>query len=42
VTVPVVWLDAASALAVFDEPVDGIRYGASVGYLACLAVSRAI
>ena len=36
-TVPVVWLDAASALAVFDEPVDGIRYGASVGYLACLA-----
>jgi len=37
VTVPVVWLDAASALAVFDEPVDGIRYGASVGYLACLA-----
>jgi len=36
-TVPVVWLDAASALAVFHEPVDGIRYGASVGYLARLA-----
>jgi SNF2 family DNA or RNA helicase len=36
-TVPVVWMDAASALAVFDEPVDGVRYGASVGGLAGLA-----
>jgi SNF2 family DNA or RNA helicase len=36
-TVPVVWLDAAAALAVFDEPVDGVRYGASIGYLARLA-----
>jgi SNF2 family DNA or RNA helicase len=36
-TVPVVSMDAASALAVFDEPVEGIRYGASVSYLARLA-----
>ncbi|MEN3359191.1 MAG: hypothetical protein V7637_3173 [Mycobacteriales bacterium] len=36
-TVPVVWLDAAAALAVFEEPVGGVRYAASVGYLARLA-----
>jgi SNF2 family DNA or RNA helicase len=36
-TVPVVWLDAAAALSVFDEPVSGVRYGASVGHLARLA-----
>jgi SNF2 family DNA or RNA helicase len=36
-TVPVVQLDAAAALAAFDEPAADIRYGASVGYLAELA-----
>src|SRR5215211_6266765 len=36
-TVPVVFLDAVAALAVFDEPVDGVRYGASIGYLAGVA-----
>jgi SNF2 family DNA or RNA helicase len=36
-TVPVVALDAATALAAIDEPVADIRYGASVGYLAELA-----
>jgi SNF2 family DNA or RNA helicase len=30
-------LDPASVAAVFDEPVDGIRYGASVAYFAELA-----
>ncbi|MDT5131595.1 MAG: hypothetical protein QOE41_906 [Mycobacterium sp.] len=35
--VPVVQLDAGAALAAIDEPVAGIRYGASVGYLAELA-----
>ena len=35
--VPVVSMDPGSALAVFDEPVEGIRYGASVAYLADLA-----
>ena len=36
-TVPVVSMDAASARAVFDEPAEGVRYGASVSYLARLA-----
>ena len=36
-TVPVVQLDAGAALAAIDEPVENIRYGASVGYLAELA-----
>ncbi len=36
-TVPVVSMDPASALAVFDEPVEDIRYGASVAYFAELA-----
>lgn len=36
-TVPVVQLDAEDALAVIDEPVADIRYGASVGYFAELA-----
>ena len=36
-TVPVVQLDAGTALAAIDEPVADIRYGASVGYLAELA-----
>jgi SNF2 family DNA or RNA helicase len=37
-SVPVVQLDAGAALAVIDEPVADIRYGASVGYLAELAM----
>ena len=36
-TVPVVSLDPASMATVFDEPVDDIRYGASVAYFADLA-----
>ena len=36
-TVPVVQLDAAAALAAFEEPATDIRYGASIGYLAELA-----
>ncbi|HEY6421736.1 MAG TPA: DEAD/DEAH box helicase [Pseudonocardiaceae bacterium] len=36
-TVPVVSLDAASALTALDEPVADVRYGASLGYLADLA-----
>ena len=36
-TVPVVQLDAGAALAAIDEPVENIRYGASVGYVAELA-----
>ena len=36
-TVPVVQLDAAAAVAAFDERVGDIRYGASVDYLAELA-----
>lgn len=33
-TVPVVALDATSALALIDEPATEVRYGASIGYLA--------
>ena len=33
-TVPVVTLDAAAALTALSERVPGIRYGASLGYLA--------
>src|SRR5262249_43138394 len=36
-TVPVVTLDAAAALAALSERVPGIRYGASLGYLADVA-----
>jgi SNF2 family DNA or RNA helicase len=36
-TVPVVSLSAGSALAALEEPVAGVRYGASVAYLAELA-----
>lgn len=36
-TVPVVQLDAGSALAAIEGPVADIRYGASVGYLAEVA-----
>jgi SNF2 family DNA or RNA helicase len=36
-TVPVVSLDPASVSAVFDEPVEDVRYGASVAYFAGLA-----
>lgn len=36
-TVPVVQLDTAAALTLLDEPVAGIRHGASLGYLAELA-----
>jgi SNF2 family DNA or RNA helicase len=36
-TVPVVQLDPGAALAMIDEPVAGVRYGASVGYFAELA-----
>jgi SNF2 family DNA or RNA helicase len=36
-TVPVVSLDAASALTVLDEPVPNVRRGASIEYLAELA-----
>ena len=36
-TVPVVCLDAASALTVLNEPVADVRYGASIDYLADLA-----
>jgi SNF2 family DNA or RNA helicase len=36
-TVPVVLLDAAAAFAMFDEPVEGVRHGASIDYLAGLA-----
>jgi len=36
-TVPVVCIDAASALTALDEPVVDVRYGASIAYLADLA-----
>src|SRR5690625_4041614 len=36
-TVPVVQVDAGAALFLLDEPVPGIRHGASLGYLADLA-----
>ncbi|MGH3982550.1 MAG: SNF2 helicase-associated domain-containing protein, partial [Pseudonocardiaceae bacterium] len=36
-TVPVVSVDAASALTALDEPVAEVRYGASIAYLADLA-----
>ncbi|MGH3787784.1 MAG: DEAD/DEAH box helicase [Pseudonocardiaceae bacterium] len=36
-TVPVVSIDAASALTALDEPVTDVRYGASIAYLADLA-----
>src|SRR5262249_57911842 len=36
-TVPCVTLDAAAALAALSERVPGIRYGASLGYLADVA-----
>jgi SNF2 family DNA or RNA helicase len=36
-TVPVVSIDAASALAALDEPAADVRYGASVAYFADLA-----
>ncbi|MGH8920604.1 MAG: SNF2 helicase-associated domain-containing protein, partial [Actinomycetes bacterium] len=36
-TVPVVLLDAASALTALNEPVADVRYGASIAYLADLA-----
>src|SRR6185312_6052577 len=36
-TVPVVSLDAASALTALNEPVAEVRHGASLGYLAELA-----
>ncbi|MGH3856960.1 MAG: DEAD/DEAH box helicase, partial [Pseudonocardiaceae bacterium] len=36
-TVPVVSLDAASALTALEEPVADVRYGASIAYLAELA-----
>ena len=36
-TVPVVMLDAAAALAALSERAPGIRYGASLGYLADVA-----
>ncbi|MPZ96753.1 MAG: ATP-dependent helicase [Propionibacteriales bacterium] len=36
-SVPVVAMDAASGLAVLDEPVEDIRYGASLAHLADLA-----
>ncbi|MGH4004754.1 MAG: DEAD/DEAH box helicase, partial [Pseudonocardiaceae bacterium] len=36
-TVPVVSIDAASALTALDEPVADVRYGASIAYLADLA-----
>jgi hypothetical protein len=36
-TVPVVSIDAASALSALDEPVADVRYGASIAYLADLA-----
>ncbi|HEV8559202.1 MAG TPA: DEAD/DEAH box helicase, partial [Actinophytocola sp.] len=35
--VPVVCLDAPAALAALDEPVEGVRYGASLAFLAELA-----
>lgn len=37
-TVPVVDLDPTAALAAFDQPAPDVRYGASVDYLAELAV----
>ncbi len=37
-TVPVVSIDAASAITALDEPAADVRYGASVAYLADLAV----
>jgi SNF2 family DNA or RNA helicase len=37
-TVPVVSIDAASALTALDEPVANVRYGASILYFADLAV----
>jgi SNF2 family DNA or RNA helicase len=36
-SVPVVRFDPAAALAVFDEPTDSVRYGASVRFLAEVA-----
>src|SRR5215472_10216119 len=39
-TVPVVTLDAAAALAALSERVPGIRYGASLGYLADVAADQ--
>jgi SNF2 family DNA or RNA helicase len=37
-TVPVVSIEAATALTALDEPAADVRYGASVGYLAELAL----
>ena len=36
-TVPVICLDPVAALAALSEPASGIRYGASISYLASLA-----